>query len=393
MDLLHVLQKMVKSPLLKTWLRKMKKSYKFRTLDKFILNEVKGPFLYGIIAFSILLVAGGLLFKTAQLIVEKHVPVIVVARLFVYSLPRFVVLTIPMSCLLATLLGFGKLSSNSELVALKSSGLSFNRITRPVALCSILVVFIMFFLNEALVPMSEKAAQNVLHYEILHETAPIFTEKTFFKEEEDGQVKRMFYIDRFNNKTKEMFNIVSQEFTDGRLTQIAVAARANWADGQCYMYDGAVFEVDTNTKKVQQLFSFEKQILHISLTQRQLRVSHDTPDEMTIPELIDAIKMKKQTGESAGWHEMTLHMRFAVPWACLIFSLLGAALGSRPQRSSSSVGLGMSVIIIFAYYVILSFSSAFGENGKMHPALAAWSANIIFIFVSQKLCRRANALG
>lgn len=384
---------MIKNLLQKIWLRKMKDTFKFRTLDKFILNEVKGPFFYGLVAFSILLVAGGLLFKTAQLIVEKHVPVLVVARLFIYSLPRFIVLTFPMSCLLASLLGFGKLSSNSELVALKSAGLSFNRITRPVALCSVLVVFTMFFLNEAIVPMSEKAAQNVLHYEILHERAPIFTEKTFFKEEENGQIKRMLYIDRLDNKTKEMSNIISQEFTDGKLTQIAIAPRANWADGQWFMYDGAVFEVDTDTKKVQQLFSFEKQILHINLTQRQLRISHDTPDEMTIPELIDAIKIKKQTGEFSGWHEMTLHMRFSIPWACFIFALLGAALGSRPQRSSSSVGLGMSVIIIFAYYVILSFSSAFGENGKVHPAIAAWSANVIFIFVSLKLCRRANALG
>ncbi|MDO4218772.1 MAG: LptF/LptG family permease [Synergistaceae bacterium] len=371
----------------------MKKDFKFRTLDKFILNEIKGPFFYGLVAFSILLVAGGLLFKTAQLIVEKHVPILVVARLFVYSLPRFVVLTFPMSCLLASLLGFGKLSSNSELVALKSAGLSFNRITRPIVLCAVFIVFAMFFLNEAVVPMSEKAAQNVLRYEILHEQAPIFTAKTFFKEEEDGLIKRMFYIDIIDNRTKTMYNIVSQEFTEGVLTHIAIATRANWENGQWYMHNGAVFEIDTKTKNVQQLFSFEKQILHINLTQRQLIVSHDTPDEMTIPELIDAIKIKKQTGEFTGWHEMTLHMRFAVPWACLIFALLGAALGSRPQRSSSSVGLGMSVIIIFAYYVILSFSSAFGENGKVHPAIAAWSANVIFIFVSLKLCRKANALG
>ena len=371
----------------------MKREKSFRTLDKFILNEIKGSFFYGLIAFSILLVAGGLLFKMAQYIVEKHVPVLVVARLFVYSLPRFIVLTFPMSCLLATLLGFGKLSANSELVALKSAGLSFNRIARPVAICSVIVVFVMFFLNEAIVPMSEKAAQNVLSYEILHERAPVFTEKTFFKEEENGQIKRMLYIDRLDNKTMEMADIVSQEFTNGKMTQIAIAPRANFADGQWFMYDGAVFEVNTETKKVQQLFSFDKQILHLNLSQRQLFVSHGTPDEMTIPELIEAIKLKKQTGEFAGWHEMTLHMRFAVPWACLIFALLGAALGSKPQRSSSSVGLGMSVIIIFVYYVILSFSSAFGENGQVHPAIAAWSANIIFIFIALKLCRKANALG
>ena len=90
---------------------------------------------------------------------------------------------------------------------------------------------------------------------------------------------------------------------------------------------------------------------------------------------------------------MAFHLRLAVPWACLIFAILGAALGSRPQRASSGVGFGFSVIIIFVYYVIMSFSKALGENGSLPPAMAAWVANLVFLAISLLLCSRANRLG
>ena len=90
---------------------------------------------------------------------------------------------------------------------------------------------------------------------------------------------------------------------------------------------------------------------------------------------------------------MALQLRIAVPWACLIFAMLGAALGSRPQRSSSSVGFGYSVVIIFVYYVIMSFSRALGESGTLPPLIAAWTANLVFLVISIWLCSRANRLG
>ncbi|MFA7366497.1 MAG: LptF/LptG family permease, partial [Synergistaceae bacterium] len=83
-------------------------------------------------AFTIIMVAGGLLFRIADLIIKNGVSLGIVVRLFLYYLPKMAAAAIPMSCLLAALLGFNKLSANSELVALKSSGISFTRIIKPV---------------------------------------------------------------------------------------------------------------------------------------------------------------------------------------------------------------------------------------------------------------------
>ena len=168
--------------------------FKIRALDRFILGELKGPFFFGIMSFTIILIAGSLLFQIADLVIQRGVSIGVVLRLFFYYLPRLVAYTIPMSCLLAALLGFGKLSANSELVALKSAGLSFKRIIRPVIIATFFVSVAAFFVNETLVPLSERAAANVMMYEVFKESPPLFKEKIFLKEEGDGTLKRVIYI-------------------------------------------------------------------------------------------------------------------------------------------------------------------------------------------------------
>ncbi|MDO4987743.1 MAG: LptF/LptG family permease [Synergistes sp.] len=368
-------------------------SFKIRALDRFILNELKSPFLFGLVAFTTILVAGGLLFQMANLIIEKGVSVGVVIRLFIYYVPRLVVLTIPMSCLLSALLGFGKLSSNSEIVALKSAGLSFQRIARPVAVAAFFISVITFVINESVVPISERAASNVMKYEVLHESAPLFSKKIFLKEEEEGSVKRVIYIDQLDNRTKEMTGITVEEFENDLMARIVFASKGKWEKGSWWLYDGAVYEIDGTTKKIDLLFKFNRQALILSLGPSEITMSGGSPDEMTISELLSAIDLKEKMGEGTTALWMALHLRLAVPWACLIFGVLGAALGSRPQRSSSSVGFGLSVIIIFAYYVIMSFSRALGDSGKIPAVLAAWMANAVFLAVSARMCVRANKLG
>lgn len=368
-------------------------SLKIRALDRFILGELRGPFFFGLVAFTIILVAGGLLFQMADLIIQQGVSVGIVIRLFIYYMPRLVVFTIPMSCLLAALLGFGKLSSNSELVALKSAGLSFQRIVRPVVVAAFFISILAFFVNETLVPMSERAAANVMKYEVLHRSAPVFKSKIFLKEESEGKIKRAIYIDRLDNRTKDMDDVTVEEFEEGHLARVIFAPRGKWIEGSWWLEDGAVYEIKNDTKEVSLLYKFNREALYLNLGPDDISDAPSKPEEMTIPELLHAVEVKERMGESAGKFWMALHLRIAVPWACLIFGMLGAALGSRPQRSSSGVGLGFSVIIIFVYYVIMSFSKALGESGALPPIIASWVANFVFLAISLVLCSRANKLG
>ena len=139
-----------------------------KILDRYILNELSGSFVFGIMAFTVIFIAGDLLFQAANLIIEKGVSLMVVARLFVYRLPEVILLTVPMSSLLATLLTFGRLSVNSEIVAIQAAGISFRRVLRPVLGISAVLAMLTLIGNETIVPFSNRASENLKKYEIRH---------------------------------------------------------------------------------------------------------------------------------------------------------------------------------------------------------------------------------
>ena len=365
---------------------------KFRALDRFIFVELVGPFFFGLMAFTIIMVAGGLLFRIADLIIKNGVSLGIVIRLFLYYLPKMAAAAIPMSCLLAALLGFNKLSANSELVALKSSGISFNRIIRPVIILAFLVSIGAFFINETLVPVSERAAANVMAYEVYKQSPPVFKEKVFLKEESGGSLKRVIYVNRMDIKDGMMSDVVVQEFENGLLSRLVSAEKGEWIDGSWWLEEGKVFEI-TKENDVSLLFTFDKQALQLNLNPEEAARSSRTPDEMTLNELFREIEMMKQKGMDVSKIVMIMNLRFSVPWACLVLAIVGAAVGSRPQRSSSGMGLGLSVIIVFVYYIILSFTQSLGDAGYLHPVFAARISNIVFLIIGAGLTLRANRLG
>ena len=368
------------------------KYLKFKALDRFIFGELIGPFFFGLMAFTIIMVAGGLLFRIADLIIKNGVSLGIVVRLFLYYLPKMAATAIPMSCLLAALLGFNKLSANSELVALKSSGISFTRIIKPVIIMAFFVSIGAFFVNETLVPVSERAAANVMAYEVFKQSPPVFKEKVFLKEETGGALKRVIYVNRLDIKDGKMIDVIVQEFEKGQLSRLVSAEKGEWIDGSWWLEEGKVFEI-TKDNDVSLLFTFDKQALQLNLNPEEAARTARTPDEMTLNELFREISMMKQKGMDVSKIVMILNLRFSVPWACLVLAIVGAAVGSRPQRSSSGMGLGLSVIIVFVYYVILSFTQSLGDAGYLHPVFAAWIANIVFLIIGGGLTLRANRLG
>ena len=295
------------------------KHLKFRALDSFIFHELVGPFFFGMMSFTIIMVAGGLLFRIADLIIKNGVSLGIVLRLFLYYLPKMVALTIPMSCLLAALLGFNKLSANSEIVALKSSGISFSRIIRPVIILAFFVSIGAFFVNETLVPVSERAAANVMAYEVFKQSPPVFREKVFLKEESGGSLRRVIYVNRIDIKDGQMKDIVVQEFEKGLLSRLVSAEKGKWVNGSWWLEEGKVFEISKDNN-VSLLFKFDKQILQLNLNAEEISRAARTPDEMTLAELFREIKMMQQRGLDVSKIIMILNLRFSIPWACLVLA-------------------------------------------------------------------------
>lgn len=356
-------------------------------LNKLILKSCAGPFVFGIMIFVLIFVAGDLMFQAVKLIIEQGVALGVVTRLFFYRLPEVIVMTIPMSTLLSALLGMSSLGSGSELVALKSLGIPFTRILRPVILTSVLISLTGFLLNETVVPFGAEAADKLMKFEIMKNQASAVQEKVFLRDEKDGKLKRVVYINELDADKGTLSGIMLHEFNDeGRLVSTLNALRGKWEAPQWKIEDGRMYDVDADGE-VRLLARFESQRLSLGMSPAQLQRSTRRPADMSAHELYEYIKDGADLPEL--W--VLFHLKMAVPWACVIMALLGAGFGAtRRGRSGGGVGFGISVVIVFAYYVVMSLCRALGEAGNIPPFVAGWGPNIVFFVLGIYFARRVD---
>ena len=155
------------------------------------------------------------------------------------------------------------------------------------------------------------------------------------------------------------------------------------------MEDGKVFEVHTDGT-VKSLFSFREQRLALALSPKELDKTSKRPKEMGLFELFRHIRLSEEQGIDTREMRVLFHMRLAIPWAALVLALLGTSMGVRSPRGGRGVSLGVSVTVVFAYYVVMSFSRALGETGNLPPLIAAWLPNVTFLSLGALFVRKAD---
>lgn len=359
-----------------------------RILDRYILKELLGPFVFGICVFASILVGTGPLFRIAQYISQYGASLWTCAKLLTFSLPGIIALTFPMAMLLASLMSFGRLSSSSEIVAMKCGGLSFYRLAAPVFLVAFGVSLFSMAFNEILVPRANAAYSYIVHYEIMKNTRPKSQEHIVIKDIASGKLERLTYARRFDEDLSMMMGVTVQEYEKDKLVRIENAEKAIWKEGSWTMLNGVIYDM-TEDGKVERSMKFVEQVMPVEKAPETIARDQKRPEEMTIRELKQHISILKREQVRSGFFEVELHQRIAVPFACFIFSLIGVPLGIQRQRSSSSIGLGISVIVIFAYYAIMSMAMALGQGGTLPPLIAVWIPNLLGLAAGIFLVYRA----
>jgi lipopolysaccharide export system permease protein len=122
---------------------------------------------------------------------------------------------------------------------------------------------------------------------------------------------------------------------------------------------------------------FKKEYVDIQLNPLDFTKREKNITEMNAKELKNNISFKNKTGVDTTGDSVRYYMRFAIPFASLIFTILGVSIGIKPQRSSSTIGFGLSLIIIIIYYILISLSMYLGLLHILPPILAAWTPNIV----------------
>lgn len=361
---------------------------KLRILDKYVLRELLYPFVFGIAAFSSIFIASTMLFKITQYITKYGASIETVARMFMYNLPEVINYTFPMSMLLAALMAFGKLSGSSEIVAMKSGGISYFRIVTPVIIVGFIVSMFSMVWAEKVVPRCKAKAAYILNVEIRHNTKPTSQEHIIIKTF-NGKNQSITYANSFDEKKGLMKGITTEEFENGKIVRIQTAKTGLWENGSWRMRDGKIFQIDAE-EGVQSSASFTEQYLPIDLHPRQISWQQKDPEEMTIAELKENIRVLEKQKQSTARQWCEIFMRINIPLASLFFAVIGACLGTQKQRTSSSIGLGISIIVIFIYYAVMTLTTGLGKGGVIPPIVACTIPNILCAIIGFHLMKQKN---
>lgn len=344
-------------------------------LDRYILRELTGPLLTGILAFTGLFLSVDLV-QIVRMTAEYGAPLSLTLELFALRLPQVIVYTFPMAVLLATLLTLSRLSSTSEIVAMQAGTVSFYRIVAPVIALGLLVTCVSLAVEEWVVPAANYEYRRVVTEDVQGGQLPTVTRNVILKEYQGGILKGFLYASRYDSAVRTMYDVTIVEMERGRPVRTTYAARVVWQGNTWMMEDGAIYAHDGDPGLTVD-FRQGTQPVSIGYRPEQVVQAQKSPEEMTIRELRDHIATLETRGVDTREHVLQLHLKFAVPAASFVFALLAAPLGVQSHRSATSVGFGMSILVIFAYYILMTVGTALAESGQLHPVAGAWLQNVV----------------
>ena len=372
-------------------------------IDRWLLGQLIPPMLFAIGAFTAVSLSVGIMFDLIRKIVEFGLPFQIALKILLLKLPGFLVLSFPMSMLLSTLLAYGKLSSNSELLALKSLGIPNRRIVIPAILLSILMTLLTFTFNDSLVPISNRLAETTMRESLgtsfsNEEGKHIMFSKYGYQIDSENKISKsqenlthIFYAKYFRNNFMEKVTLM--DFSRVGIEQILKAEKAqfNQKENLWNFYDGRLIITKENGETSSINFSSYKYPLGQG-PKELARIPKDAND-MNLAQAIKAERMYKEAGNNKESRRMRVRIqeKFTLPSACLVFALIGSSFGIKSfSRSSKSQGFGLSILMIFGYYMLSFFSSSLGVKGILNPVSAAWLPVLISISTGIYLLNRAK---
>ena len=360
-------------------------------ISRSIVREIWPPFLLGFTAYTFILLIRTILLL-ADFAVRRSAPFVEVAQLVALSLPWIVVLTFPMAFLLGVLVGMARLNTDSELTALRSCGVGPAALYRPVLGTAAVAGLFVLFLYNVILPPANEALQASMTRVAASSIVNLVAPRTF-REPKPGIT---FFFDRAAADGRSFEGVFLRLGDDvGAPDRIIVAKQGSLS------LEGDRLWLDLRQSEVHELDAADPSRDRVSRndTQRLLlagesaipgggtvRVQRGVRSQ-SLPELWKtahppAGSRAASASAAAGdrrlaWVE--IHKKFAIPFACLAFALVGVPLGQTLRRGGRGGGFAISLGVLLGYYLLLTSGETWAQEGRMAPALAMWLPNAILV--------------
>lgn len=364
-----------------------------KLVDRLILLDLVPKLLMSIALFSTLFFALGPVVAAFRF-VSQGVPAWVVAEFIGWDFAGFVSWTFPLGMLVAALLGFDRLSRDSEAVALFAGGVPFLRMIVPVFGLGLAVSLVGYVFNDRIASYANGRVADIKDHrqDVVGET----TKPLDLPNRKDGKLQAMVHVERgYDVQAKALRQVTITVYdAQGRPSEIFYADRAkphgagfkSWT-----LYDGTFAILDPARPAFGPIQKLETD--EINRTPENINFLRRDPETLNFRDLQRQInELKASGGDTTEVRnaEVGLWFKVSLPFSCLIFGLVGAPLGMRPPRSLKFSGAVWALPIMLGYYVIYMSMSSLAQGGGVPPILAAWLPNILGLMVGSGLIWKAS---
>jgi len=348
-------------------------------LDSYLLREMLVPFFFAFGAF-LLFWALNIFFLAADYIINQHAPFFLVLRFVVFRIPQAIPMAFPFGCLFAALLAMGRVMGDNEVTAMRTAGIPVMRIVVSPLLFGVVMFLIAYGSNEWLAPVSVDLSTRTF-YQIIYHTDALPVEPQFFRKDPD--TGNTFYVGQVAGDNRTMVDVqIFKPAKFGPWNETLQAKTATVVGSSLALHDvvDTRYNQDgfvTNQQHVKNVTIGLPLGETASQFVSQVNNDHWTMSSKSLRTQVNALQAQGIGGTAMGNLQINLADKLAWPFACIIGVVVAVPLALRFGKRGRMLGIALSIVAFFGYYLMVSAASAFGRNGAMNPYLAAWLPNIL----------------
>ncbi|MDP8230717.1 MAG: LptF/LptG family permease [Candidatus Gorgyraea atricola] len=360
-----------------------------KILCKYLLKDIFLMFLFSLLVFTFALVTGNMI-KLADLVINKGVDIALVGKLFLFMVPFLLSYTIPMSALSATLLTFGRLSSDNEITAMRAQGINISRLTVPLIIAGIVLSLFSIILNDRILPEAHFASRKIVK-NIGVKNPIAYLEAGVFIKSFKGYIIFINEIDE--NRLKE---IRIYQIQKDRPTRTIIAKKGEFITLEnqnaikLKLTNGTSDEPNPKNPMHFYKLNFKTYYLtmNIDKTVPQGHYVQKKPKEMNFHEIKEELKKLGRHHIDAPALIAEFHRKISISFASLIFIIIGISLGIFTKRGEKTVQFAIALAVIVTYYVLMAGGMALSLKGGQTIALYMYMPNIILAIIGGVLFKK-----
>jgi lipopolysaccharide export system permease protein len=352
-------------------------------IDFYIIKKFLGTFFYSIALIISISIVFDISEKVDDFISKDVALKAIVFDYYLNFIPYFANLFSGLFTFISVIYFTSKLAYNTEIIAILSSGVSFNRLMRPYIVGSLVIVIFSYMLGNYIIPPANKKRVEFTNMYI--GTKKSGTEHNIHRQIEPGT---FVYIDSYNASNDVGYKFTIEKFVDRKLISKLSSDYIKWdrEKKKWIIHNYSIRTINGYTEKIRTGAQIDTTL---NMVPEDYQVVDNIVETMTLPELNESISNLKLRGVNTIDYEIEKQKRRSVPFSAIILTIIGVSLASRKIKGGIGFHLGLGLLLSFSYILFMQVTTVFATSGLLPPWQAMWIPNILYGVLAIFLYREA----